>query len=149
MTQNDSHHLDLMVTLHYVLAGVQSFFAMTQFINIALGVLLVLNADSLQPTPEGPAPHPLIFFPSEFGWLFIILGSIAVVFCLAMTFATFLSARSIKHRRNLFLCKVFAGVECLMFPFGTALGVFTLIMLSKPAVQRLFEVETAPEPATV
>lgn len=34
---------------------------------------------------------------------------------------------------------VVAGVSCLSIPLGTALGVFTFIVLSRPSIVRLFE----------
>jgi hypothetical protein len=42
-----------------------------------------------------------------------------------------------KRRRYLF-CMVMAGVECTFIPFGTVLGIFTIITLVKPEAQQLF-----------
>jgi len=36
-------------------------------------------------------------------------------------------------------CLVVAGVECILVPFGTVLGVLTLIVLSKESVKTIFE----------
>ena len=36
------------------------------------------------------------------------------------------------------LCLVVGALECMMMPFGTVLGVFTLIALTKPSVKALF-----------
>ena len=41
------------------------------------------------------------------------------------------------HRRHTF-CMVMAALSCLFMPFGTILGIFTLIVLSKPEVRELF-----------
>jgi hypothetical protein len=41
---------------------------------------------------------------------------------------------------------VVAGLSCLEFPYGTALGVFTFIALSRASVVRLFETNAAPQP---
>jgi hypothetical protein len=47
------------------------------------------------------------------------------------------------HRRKWHLyCMVISGLLCLSFPLGTALGVFSLITLSKPEIRRLFEGQT-------
>jgi hypothetical protein len=37
---------------------------------------------------------------------------------------------------------VIAGINCLSFPFGTALGIFTLIVLSRESVQALYKSST-------
>jgi hypothetical protein len=38
---------------------------------------------------------------------------------------------------------VIAIITCLSVPLGTALGVFTLIVLARPSVKQLFERRTA------
>ena len=44
------------------------------------------------------------------------------------------------HQRKWHLyCMVVSGILCLSFPLGTALGVFSLITLSKPEIRTLFE----------
>jgi hypothetical protein len=44
------------------------------------------------------------------------------------------------HRRKWHLyCMVISGLLCISFPLGTALGVFSIITLSKPEVRKLFE----------
>ena len=37
-----------------------------------------------------------------------------------------------------------AAISCAFMPFGTVLGVFTLIVLLRPGVKELFGVGTAP-----
>ncbi|MGB8222052.1 MAG: hypothetical protein WCF10_05670 [Polyangiales bacterium] len=45
-----------------------------------------------------------------------------------------------RQRRWWTFCYLTGWGECLMFPFGTILGVFTIIVLSRPTVKRLFGV---------
>jgi hypothetical protein len=35
-----------------------------------------------------------------------------------------------------------AGIECMFTPFGTVLGVFTIITLVRPSVKEVFESKT-------
>lgn len=44
----------------------------------------------------------------------------------------------IRKRRWWTFCYLTGWGECLMFPFGTVLGIFTIIVLSRPSVKRLF-----------
>jgi len=44
----------------------------------------------------------------------------------------------IRNRRWWTFCSLTGWGECLMFPFGTVLGIFTIIVLSRPSVKRLF-----------
>ena len=39
-----------------------------------------------------------------------------------------------------------AGIECMFTPFGTVLGVFTIIVLMRPEVKTMFGIVTAPPP---
>jgi hypothetical protein len=55
----------------------------------------------------------------------------------------FLTARRLKRRRRRTWCLVVAAIECTLVPYGTALGVFTIITLSKDSVQHLFRQASA------
>src|SRR4051812_40953640 len=44
----------------------------------------------------------------------------------------------IKERKHRTFSLVMAVVNCLCIPFGTALGVFTLIILQRPSVKALY-----------
>ena len=140
MAQTDTSNLDLLATLHYVLAGIMGFFALMPIGHIAIGLAMVSNANGVPLPADGTAGPPAVF-PMEFGWFFVIIGGMSMLMGLLMTGAAFLAARNLKRRRNLLLCQVFAGLECMMFPLGTALGVFSLITLSKPEVKELFRTE--------
>jgi hypothetical protein len=43
-------------------------------------------------------------------------------------------------------CLVMASITCMFMPFGTVLGVFTLIVLMRPSVKPLFEGQAANPP---
>ena len=44
----------------------------------------------------------------------------------------------IRRRRWWTFCYLTGWGECLMFPFGTILGIFTILVLSRPSVKQLF-----------
>jgi hypothetical protein len=46
--------------------------------------------------------------------------------------------------RHYIFCLIVAGITCLFHPFGTVLGVFTIIVLIRPSVKRLFEIGAPP-----
>ena len=76
-----------------------------------------------------------IFFVA-FASLFILAG---------WTFATcvFLAGRNLARRRRYTFCLVMAAIMCLFMPFGTVLGVFTLVVLMRPSVKPLFDGQAA------
>lgn len=42
------------------------------------------------------------------------------------------------------LLSIVTGVQCIFVPFGTVLGVFTIVVLSRLSVKALFQSEGAP-----
>jgi hypothetical protein len=55
----------------------------------------------------------------------------------------FIVAKRLSQRRSRTLCLVVAGLSCFGVPFGTALGVFTFLVLLRPSVARMFDTPTA------
>jgi hypothetical protein len=67
-------------------------------------------------------------------WLYLV----AVGWILLHMILNFLAARSLSSRRNRVFVIVVSSLNCLSIPFGLALGVFTLIVLSRPSMRVSF-----------
>lgn len=52
---------------------------------------------------------------------------------------TFISGRLLAKRRKRMFSFVMAALLCMFMPFGTVLGIFTIMVLSRESVQRLYE----------
>jgi hypothetical protein len=78
--------------------------------------------------------------PAFLGWFFVIFAALFIL--LGWTFAVFVltAGRFLARRQRYLFCLVMGGVECLFMPFGTVLGVFTIIVLMQEPVKRLFGV---------
>ena len=50
-----------------------------------------------------------------------------------------LSAVFMRRRQNRMFSMVVGGLNCMNMPFGTALGVFTIIILMRPSVQAVYD----------
>ena len=68
-----------------------------------------------------------------------IVAGIAISVAAAVQFA-FVGVR-IRQRRWWMFCYLTGWGECLMFPFGTILGIFTIIVLGRASVKKLFGVQ--------
>lgn len=68
-------------------------------------------------------------------WLYLVLAVLGV----AHVILNFMCARAIAERKRLVFIQVIAGISCLSLPLGTALGVCTFIVLSRPTVTQLFK----------
>jgi hypothetical protein len=129
MTQ-DEEHLRLLSIFHYVVAGIAALFSLFPIIHLVIGLALVFAPHKFDGKGEPP--------PVWFGWIFVIFA--LVFMTLGFTFTGFVLAagRFLAKRKYYLFCLVMAGVECMFMPFGTVLGVFTIVVLMKDSVKQLF-----------
>ena len=127
----DLEHLRLLSTFHYVVGGVAGLFACFPCIHLTLGILLVSGV-----IPQGPREE---MAPAFVGWLFIAIGGVMIVVGWTLAVLILMAGRFLARRSHYTYCFVVAAVECLLMPFGTVLGVFTIIVLMRPSVKPLFD----------
>ncbi len=133
MTQ-DEQHLNLLSIFHYVVGGLTALFSCMLLMHVALGIAMLCGAFEGEDAP-----------PRFFAWFFIIFPGIFIL--AGWTLAGFIVAagRKLKRRTSRTFCLVVAGFECILMPFGTVLGVFTLVVLMKDSVKELFSPNQAVE----
>jgi hypothetical protein len=126
---NDLHHLRLLSIFHYVFAGIAALCATIPVVHVIMGVG-ILSGWFDQPGVEPPPPWA--------GWLFVALGSAFIVLGWAFAACMAVAGSLLNRRKGYVFCLVMAGIACLFHPLGTVLGVFTIIVLSRPSVKVLF-----------
>ncbi len=127
----DLEHLKLLSIFHYVVAGLMALVACFPVIHLAIGIAFLTGN---MPEPKGAAPPPKLF-----GIMFTLIPAIFIVTGWVMVIFVALAGRSLGQQRRYTFCLVVAGIECLFFPFGTILGVFTIVVLVRSSVSSLFE----------
>jgi len=131
MTNEDSKNLDLLSMFHYIVGGITALFSCLPFIHVFIG-LAMISGKFADNHSSGP-PEPW------FGWLFVIMGAVFIVLGWGLAICMIIAGKKLKARKGRLFCMVVAGVECMLMPFGTVLGVFTLIVLNKDPVRVLFD----------
>ncbi len=126
----DHEHLKLLSIFHYVLGGLSAFFACFPIIHLALGLFILLAPDKFGHRNEQP--------PEFIGWIFVIMASFFILAGWAFAVLVLIAGRFIARRAHYRYCFVIACVECLFMPFGTVLGVFSILVLNRPTVKSLF-----------
>lgn len=129
MDKNEQN-LNLLSVFHYIAGALTALFACFPVIHIAIGIAILCGAMDGQGSGS-PPPHFI-------GWIFVIFPAIFMVFGWALAIAMIIAGVKLKRRRSRTFCIVIAAAECLIMPFGTILGVFTLVMLMKDPVKELF-----------
>ena len=134
INDDTARQLDLLAIFHYVMSGITALMSLLPVIHLAMGIWMVSGG-----FPEhSPKPGEPPISPELFGWLFIFIASIVIVVGFAMAVALAMAGTRLKQRRSHTFCLVVAGVSCINMPLGTVLGVFTLVVLSRPGVREAF-----------
>lgn len=128
---DDEQHLRLLAIFHYVDSGLTALFACFPLIHVAMGLAMIFWPDSMGGKP-GEQP------PQFIGWLFTCMGAGMFFVGLSLAMCVALAGRFIARRKRYWFIFVTACIECVFFPFGTVLGVFTILVLSRESVKSLF-----------
>ena len=131
LVDRDQEHLRLLHLCYYLHAGVTATLALIGLIYVLIGVL-VTSAMMVQ-SGSGNADTQRV------GVIIVVMGSIFVGVGLGVAVLTFLTGHYLQRRRHRTFCIVMAGLTCLWIPYGTVLGVCTIIVLNRPAVTEMFE----------
>ncbi len=135
--QQDVENLKLLSIFHYVLGGITAIFSCLPIIHLLIGIAIVtgqLDPDTADFSDSGFSPSDF----QTFGWIFIIFASFFIILGWLFAIALVIAGWCLSHRKNHTLCLIVAAFSCMFVPFGTALGVFTLITLTKESVKSLF-----------
>jgi len=90
---------------------------------------------------RGAVPPPKEFFVI-FRWFYVAFGIWLVASCVVNV----LSGIFIGRRKNRIFSMIVAAMNCIHVPFGTVLGVFTLIVLLRPSVREVYEAQATTGP---
>jgi len=127
----DLQYVKLLSIFHYIVGGLAALFSVFPVIYVVIGILAVCLPGSFE--SEGEA------MPLVIGWVFIIIGTVFVVLGWAFAFCVLLAGRYLARRVHYLFCMVMGAIECIFMPFGTVLGVFTIVVLARPSVKTMFE----------
>jgi len=129
----DIDHLRMLAIFHFVLACLT--LVGLGFLGLHYALMHTLMTDhDLWKNQKGGGPPPEQFF-AMFQWIYLILGGL----CVVGGVANLLSGLFLRKQVNRVFSLVVAGIDCMQFPFGTVLGVFTLIVLLRDSVAALYE----------
>jgi hypothetical protein len=131
-SQEDEEHLRLLAIFHYVVAGMQFLFASFPVIHLAVGLAILFAPESFSSSKGEPSPKFIGLFFTLFAAAWMLVGY-------SLAACTVVAGRYLKQRRRRLFCLVVAGLMTAMcMPFGTVLGVFTIIVLMRPSVKTAF-----------
>jgi hypothetical protein len=135
--KRDREHLKLLSIFHFVFAGlalvVMGFLCLHYFV-----IHTIFSNPDMWKTQKDSMPPPKAFLDA-FVWFYVFMG----VILLTGLVLNVLSGLFLRQKRHRVFSLVIGGLNCLQIPFGTALGVFTIVVLGRESVRELYADETA------
>lgn len=134
-SSEDESHLNLLSVFHWVIAGLAALTGFFPIIHVVVGIFALVGG-TIGNVPEPEAR----LLTAGVGAMFIVIGLMIMAISWTMAFCLYLTGSYLKAHTNHTFCLVISAIICLSFPLGTLLGVFTIIVLMRPSVKRLFGV---------
>jgi hypothetical protein len=127
----DEEHLRLLSIFYYVCAGLLALFACFPFIYLIMGIVMLFNPQSMGSARDQP--------PAFVGIFLVFIGGLMILFGWALAACIAYAGGCLARRKRHTFCLVVAAISCMFMPFGTLLGVFSIIVLIRPSVKALFD----------
>jgi uncharacterized membrane protein YedE/YeeE len=127
----DERHISLLSIFHFVWGGLTALASSLGLIHVALGIMMLVNPASFS---SGQPPPPAFV-----GWMFLLMGGAIVLLGWTLGGLTIYSGVCMRRRKRHTFSIVIAAINCLSVPVGTALGVFTLVVLLRASVKAEYE----------
>ena len=131
-SSQDLEHLSLLVAFHYVVAGLLVLVGSFPIFHLVMGLSILFRPELVGGADQSGMPIAI------FGLMFTLIpiGIIGLFWTIAGL--TVRAGRCMKRRQSHTFCVVMAAVVCCFVPFGTVLGVLSLLVLMRPGVKALF-----------
>jgi hypothetical protein len=129
-TEQDVEHLKMLSIGHYAVAIISAILALVPIVHFSIGLVILID-------PEAIGIHDAP--PRWLGLVIVGIGAALLLIGFALAIATALAGRYIEQRRRYAFVLVTAAVNCLAVPFGTVLGILTLLKIVQPRVRDMFQ----------
>lgn len=126
----DGEHLKLLTLFYWISGTITCFLSLIPVIHVIMGVFFIHLSKYAETTKDAP--------PAFIGWLFVIIGSLIIILGLTLGILKIFTGKFIRNRKHRIFCLIISGINCIFFPYGTALGVSSLIVLNRDSVKQLF-----------
>lgn len=127
----DAKQLKLLAVFHWVFTGMLGVGLVMLFLHYLFLGYFMNNPEMWNESQGGPPPDEVF---AIFKYFYIVMGLILLMASLSNA----LSARFVQVRKYRTFSLLVAGANCLMFPFGTILGVFAFVLLLRDSVAEIY-----------
>jgi hypothetical protein len=136
--EQKKNYLELLAVGYYVVGGLAALVSCLGLLYLGMGSFMMVRPHEFG--PDAP--------PAFVGCFLLVLGGGFLILGWSFAAALIYAGRCIATRKKYTYALVAAVVTCLFTPFGTILGVLSLILLLQPDVKALFTPPPAAVPAS-
>ena len=129
----DAEHLRLLSIGHYVLGGLAALFSLFPLLHLFLGLGLATGR-----IEESDPAAAMV------GWFLVALACGLILLGVTYAVCVIVAGRKLARRQGYTFCLVMAAISCAFAPFGTVLGVLTILVLVRDPVKAMFGVRAEP-----
>jgi hypothetical protein len=140
----DLEHLRLLSIFHYVVAGLTALFACFPVFHLIFGLVMLLAPGALENGQHGHGGDIAVM--RFVGCILTVIATLLILSGWGLAVCILLAGRFLSGHRHYMFCLVIAALLCMITPFGTVLGVFTIVVLVRPSVKLLFEPQNVQSP---
>jgi hypothetical protein len=140
VSDKDKDHVLLLSIFHFILAGMGVLYLAFLVLHYAMMHAVFSNPhmwDQMKDNNGHPVQmpfNPTVFF-NIFVWFYVFMGAWGIT-SIVLNLAAGLKLRQWQSR-TFVLCV--AGFNCINIPFGTVLGVFTIVVLTRDSMRGRFD----------
>ncbi len=132
--KKDTDHLRLLAVFHFIFAGLSVLGLGFMVFHYSI-MQVIFSRPEIQNAQGGPPPEMI-------KKILLIFYSVMAVVLIIGGILNLLSALFLKSRKNRFYSLIIGGLNCVQVPIGTALGIFTIMVLTRDSVRRMYEEQT-------
>jgi hypothetical protein len=135
-SSRDQEQLKLIEIFHYVMMGLAvggMAFLAVHYLIMSTAMEAMAHDPKFRQQQPGMPFDPTMFFRG-FVWFYLLMAAWGAL----SFFANLASALCLRKRMNRTLSMIVAGFNCINVPFGTGLGICTLIVLTRSSVPALY-----------
>ena len=130
--KQDADHLNLLAIFFKIMAVLKALLGFCPGIYALMGGAFLFIPASSSSSSSSDAP------PAVVGGVFIAFGLLGMAIIWTIGILDWMASKRIEQRTGHTFITVVSALNCLNMPFGTALGIFSIVVTQRPSVKRLF-----------
>jgi hypothetical protein len=135
-----AHDLRLLSIGYYIQGGIAGVYTLLILGYSAFATALLANINKMAGQSNQQEIPPALFS------IISILLVIVLGLCCVYTVCMFLAGYWLPRFRNRVFIQIIGALNCLAIPYGTILGIFTLMVLQRPSARQFFAAGTGAPP---